>query len=325
MQPLKAFRHFDSQEVKILNRWTVADLEKRGALVPVYEGERVRYLNPGGDGEYFDVPCGRCINCRLDYAKKWSQRCLLEAKCWSENFFLTLTYDDEHLPLSNELGLSSLESDHVKNFLKRLREYYERNYHHVGIRFYLAAEYGDQSMRPHYHLIAFNLPIFDLRYYSKSDLGDVYFNSDIISRLWGFGHVVIGEVTAQSAAYTARYCQKKAYKDIDYQELGISKEFVRMSRRPGIGMPYLEAHARDIYKNDVIYLPGGQLATPCRFFDDRAEQFGIDIEQVKEKRRLASALTTQFNLEQVSVPFWKYMNDLEQSMVKRSKILRRNL
>ena len=94
--------------------------------------------------------------------------------------------------------------------MKRLREYYRSEHNHVGIRFFLGAEYGDTTARPHYHILMFNCPIFDLEYYAKSPLGDVYFNSQTFAKLWQKGHVVIGELTSESAAYTARYCQKKA-------------------------------------------------------------------------------------------------------------------
>lgn len=305
-----------------LHYWTT---DKDGTLRPNLEYDKY------GVADIFDVPCGHCINCRLDYAKKWSHRCLLEAKSWSENFFLTLTYDDEFLTptfdnVTGELLGATLVPKDVTDFLKRLREKYRIEYDHTNIRFYMAGEYGDHTFRPHYHMIAFNLPIFDLKYYSKSPLGDCYYNSDTINSLWGKGHVVIGEVTAQSAAYTARYCQKKAGKEIDYAALGLHKEYTRMSRRPGIGLPYLQEHYESIYANDTIYLPDGKTCTPMRYFDDKAaDLFGVDIESIKERRREVAAITTNFKVDEVSREYYSYLDDLEQECVKRSKILRRNL
>lgn len=284
-----------------------------------------------GTYDVFDVPCGRCINCRLAYAKRWSQRCLLETKSWSENWFVTLTYDDDHLsPVIDAKtgewnGFATLVPKDVTDFLKRLREHYRKEFQHLPIRFYMAGEYGDTTMRPHYHLIIFNLPLFDLKLHSRSPLGDCYYNSDLLSKLWGHGHVVVGEVTAQSAAYVARYCQKKVGKEIDYDAVGIHKEYVRMSRNPGIGLPYLQQNAEKIYENDVIYLPNGQMCTPPRYFDDKAEQFGIDIEEIKRKRLEVAAMTENFKVEQVSRNFYDYLDDLEEDCLKRSKILRRNL
>lgn len=316
----------------ILSRDAFDHYQKSGRVSARFlDTEHTWLINKYGLADIFDVPCGRCINCRLDYAKKWSYRCLLEAKSWSENFFLTLTYDDEFLsPTVNietgELLGATLVPKEVVDFLKRLREKYRTEYNHTNIRFYMAGEYGDHTFRPHYHMIAFNLPIFDLKYYSKSPLGDCYYNSDTIKALWGKGHVVIGEVTAQSAAYTARYCQKKAGKEVDYAALGLHKEYTRMSRNPGIALPYLEQHWQAIYPNDIIYLPDGKTCTPMRYFDDKAaDLFGIDIETIKERRREVAAIATNFRVDEVSREYYSYLDDLEQECVKRAKQLRRNL
>lgn len=72
-----------------------------------------------------------------------------ELPYWNnEAVFLTLTYDDEHLPITGSLVKKDLQ-----NFWKRLRKDYEK-----PIRYYACGEYGDNTMRPHYHAIVFGLP-----------------------------------------------------------------------------------------------------------------------------------------------------------------------
>ena len=44
------------------------------------------------------IPCGRCIGCRLERSRQWAMRCVHEAEMHDENVFVTLTYDDDHLP-----------------------------------------------------------------------------------------------------------------------------------------------------------------------------------------------------------------------------------
>ena len=51
-----------------------------------------------GDSSIVPLPCGQCLNCKLNKAKEWAVRCVLEASLYDENFFVTLTYDDEHYP-----------------------------------------------------------------------------------------------------------------------------------------------------------------------------------------------------------------------------------
>lgn len=51
-----------------------------------------------GDPNYFEIPCGKCIGCRLQHGQDWSGRILMESLCHDNNWFITLTYDDEHVP-----------------------------------------------------------------------------------------------------------------------------------------------------------------------------------------------------------------------------------
>lgn len=328
-RPLKAVRE-KSGKVVILDRSSFDSYQKSGRLSYKGADHTQRYLTDKyGLADIFDVPCGHCLNCRLNYAKRWSQRCLLETKSWSESWFLTLTYDDENLPTvcdysTGEFMAATLVPKDLVLFLKRLREEYRAKYNHMPIRFFLGAEYGDTSFRPHYHLLVFNLPLFDLTYYAKSPLGDCYYNSETLTRLWSKGHCVVGEVTAQSAAYVARYCQKKAGKQVDYDALGIHKEYVNMSRNPGIALPYLQAHYQEIYLDDVIYLPDGQIATPMRYFDTKAEALGVDIESIKLKRILTSSELTNQRVDEVSREYYGYLEDLEKEYAKAAKVLTRN-
>ena len=49
-------------------------------------------------GDRLELPCGQCIGCRLERARQWALRCMHESSLYEENSFVTLTYDDEHLP-----------------------------------------------------------------------------------------------------------------------------------------------------------------------------------------------------------------------------------
>lgn len=58
-------------------------------------------LNERADILYprFDIPCGHCLGCRLDYSRSWAARCVLEMKEHESTYFCTFTYDDLHLPI----------------------------------------------------------------------------------------------------------------------------------------------------------------------------------------------------------------------------------
>lgn len=189
--------------------------------------------------DFQEIPCRRCIECRLAYARNWAMRIVHEASLYKDNYFITLTYDDDHLPtrtifndplalarsdLSSDLHWESqtvgvLESDAISKFMKRLRSLMRREgIKSDGIRFYGCGEYGDQYKRPHYHIILFNCPLPDIYYVGKSSRGKSMYSSRLIERAWTdcdpsfkqlVGRVVVEEVTYDSAAYVAGYALKK--------------------------------------------------------------------------------------------------------------------
>ena len=242
--------------------------------------------------ERFELPCGKCIGCRLDYSRDWALRCVLEARKYSHNYFVTLTYDNDHL-LS-----PALYPAHFTKFIKDLRRYFEYHFGIQGIRFFASGEYGDKSLRPHYHVILFNCAIPDLKPYGSRH-GQRYFVSDILNQIWKRGMVIIGDVSFDSCAYVARYVMKKRKgKDSSswYTERGITPEFVRMSRRNGIGRDYFDENKADIYSHDEIFITDGKKRVmrfkPSRYYDYLYDlEAPEDLARIKEQRRLIGEIT----------------------------------
>lgn len=218
------------------------------------------------------IPCGQCIGCRLEKSRQWAIRCSLESQLYQNSYFLTLTYDDEHLPKSG-----SLVPDDLQKFLKRLRRYVEYHGSDKKIRFFACGEYGDNFLRPHYHAIIFNLDISDLKRFSTSFSGDIYYTSETINQIWKNGYVIIGEVTFESCAYVARYVTKKMTgSQADFYYEGRQPEFVRMSRRPGIGSAWLDQYKSDVYPHDYIVIRDGIKVKPPKYFDKLFESIAPD-------------------------------------------------
>lgn len=171
------------------------------------------------------IPCGKCEGCQVDKANDWATRAALEAQNWHKNAFLTLTYSNEHLPTKRTLQKADLQK-----FWKRLRKTGEQ------IRYIACGEYGPKTLRPHYHAIVFNYWPDDAKFYKKNIVGDLLFTSEKLNKIWGLGYVIVGMVSYESAAYVARYVQKKAFgidKNFNLKH-GRAPEFVLTSRRPGI-------------------------------------------------------------------------------------------
>ncbi len=161
------------------------------------------------------LSCGGCLPCRIKQTSLWKSRQILESYTHDDNSFVTLTYSDENLP---EGG--NLEPDHLKNFIKRLRKALEPS----KIRFYAVGEYGEKSVRPHFHLSIFGMSQFD---------------AGIVEKKWGLGHTLTAEFTPATAAYVCGYIVTKWKNKIrpDPRLGNLTPEFNRQSNRPGIGAP----------------------------------------------------------------------------------------
>ena len=85
------------------------------------------------------VSCKQCKGCRLEYSRQWAMRITHEQSLWLNNIFITLTYDDDHLP---QLGNSTtLVKKDFQDFMKRLRKK-ENRHPNDPIRYYHCGEYG---------------------------------------------------------------------------------------------------------------------------------------------------------------------------------------
>jgi len=226
------------------------------------------------------LPCGQCIGCRIAKVKAWSLRCLHESSMWDYNCFITLTYSEENLPEK-----SSLNKKHVQDFMKKLRSKYkgmkgvmdqETNEIKYPIRYFMCGEYGEKLGRPHYHMALFNFDFLDKVLYQKRGQYNIYI-SENLGKLWTYGFSTIGDVTLESAAYIASYCQKKIlgkwsqvhYARID-KETGemelVQPEYICMSRRPGIARTWYNQYKNDIYPKDYV-MENGKLFRPAKYYD----------------------------------------------------------
>lgn len=274
------------------------------------KGYRARHKNESGkysivfnikDG-YADmpiqVPCGKCIGCRLEYSRQWAIRCMHEASLYENNCFITLTYNNKNLP---EKG--TLVKEHFQKFMKRLR----KKFSEITIRYYHCGEYGSKNMRPHYHACIFNFDFPDREFFKFSNNIPLY-TSKILEELWPYGYSTIGDVTFESAAYVARYIVKKVngkkaeecdpqtglshYEKVN-KETGeieeILPEYTTMSRRPGIAYDWYQRWNKDVYPSDFLVVKGKKMRPP-KYYDGMYEIDNPKEYKKIKKKRLKEAL-----------------------------------
>ncbi|UDN67851.1 replication initiator protein [robinz microvirus RP_147] len=171
--------------------------------------------------------------------------------------FVTLTYSEDKLPLSIG-GIPTLEPTHLTKWLKRFRKtVYPR-----PLRTFHVGEYGDISERPHYHIAVFGLgccsggPV-------QINIKDGKVNKlclcemcSVVRTTWGFGHIMVGSLTAQSSMYIAGYVVKGMTSSQDPRLDGRYREYARMSLFPGIGAHALKPVASAVNVSKRTLPPG---------------------------------------------------------------------
>jgi len=201
------------------------------------------------------VPCNKCPACKKRRVSSWSFRLLQQYKKCKSAHFVTLTYDTQHVPIT-ENGMMTLDFNDLQKFFKRLRKHETSR----KCRYYAVGEYGTRNKRPHYHLILFNAEIDD------------------VLRSWQLGGTPIGSshfgsVTPQSVGYTLKYISKPksvprhARDDRKPERALISK---------GIGINYLTPrmvnwHTSNVSDGVYAILEGGKKIPLPRYYRDKLE------------------------------------------------------
>lgn len=208
---------------KVTDAFDGAEFEKR------YGKRKQKYA-------FIDVPCGKCLACLSRRKQDWMFRLKQELSNSFGSVFVTLTYDEEHLPRSYIGGVPTLVKRELQLFLKRLRKS-----HVTPIRYFAIGEYGPQTYRPHYHLILFNC---------RPDIGGLIHSS------WPNGNIKVDEVSGARVNYICKYvCIGGVDEDLFafLDEHRCERPFMVCSKRPYIGSCFVTpAMERYFLSNDTL-------------------------------------------------------------------------
>lgn len=285
----------------------------------------------------FQLPCGKCIECRLEYARTWAIRAVHEAKMHEHNCFVTLTYDSEHLK-SEKLIYSDwqafakkLRDKIFRDFVaekfgpkywssltplekKQFRKDHKNELSKTNIGIFVTGEYGDEGKRPHWHACIFNWAPNDGIFKYNNHNGDPCYSSKTLSELWGNGICEYGAVTFQSAGYVARYAAKKLShgRDGEHDYEPISKK----SSKNAIGKSFYKKYFENIFDLGSVILPDGTQCSIPRTYErwlakDNPEKFRLYLQRQKTKRLEVASINNAIkekrvrliNEERLKIPF----------------------
>jgi hypothetical protein len=192
--------------------------------------------------------CDQCVKAKL---QDWTVRGVAEASTSGQAFGLDMTYrnnPDGTLPD----GACAFNYEHVKLFMKSLREAYFRKYEARGeIRFLICGERGTRLNRVHWHLILFAKRDMTCLgewtdFYGRELKGPRYKRMDHWS-FWPHGHLVYKPATQATIGYAIKYAMSDRFNLVQaegtsrYSKALVSaSSYFRMSKHPPIGAQFLE-------------------------------------------------------------------------------------
>ena len=210
--------------------------------------------------DFIDIPCRNCPECYAQSRREWISRAVAESQLHDSMIFLTLTYSDDKIPISEMVvedtgeifKHQTLRYRDFQLFMKRLRKYLDDR----KVRFMVCGEYGSRTYRPHYHAILFGVSLDDFglsREHSMNSHGDILYTNEVLERLWSNGYVLGSAANTNTIAYVAGYVAKKSSvvrPKAFFQFSNCVPPFIRGSNRPGLGVPWFD---RNIGCFDSIY------------------------------------------------------------------------
>lgn len=257
------------------------------------------------DNSHSHVPCGRCEFCLERKKSEWTIRITHELKVSFSSYFITLTYDDEHLPTT--YGMPTLNPKDLTLFLKRLRQYNDKVV--LGdlkpkIRYYAVGEYGTKEKRPHYHAI-----IFNLHKKTVENMRDI----------WTAGQIYVGDTERGSIHYVTGYLIDKA----NHENEWIYRPFSRMSK--GLGLSYVAKNAKfhnqseKMVKNSTVTIDGHTHPMP-RYYKDKLFS-GMDKEILKQESIKQADKREKKERKRINKKGYDYNSYMQASVEQRRAII----
>lgn len=305
----------------------------------------------GDPWRYQAIPCRHCYACSLNYSAEWATRIMAEVQKDPEHaYFITLTYDDEHLPIPEKVYYGEDEKAYFENdgtwiegtlvkedfvkFRDRLRKHLDYRGKLFDFKFFGAGEYGETTGRPHYHAILMSCHLDTNQFYGaykKPNQTYETWKSKELEKLWPFGMVDVATCNWQDAAYVARYTAKKWLKSSDpweYYMRGKIQEFITMSKN--IGDDFFKENMDKIYETDSMIQQTVKSKTsivkPGKRCDKLLEEKDPEkYDRIKEHREKIAEMQDKMLKTKSDYTDLERLRIQEEKITKKAKMLKREM
>jgi len=232
-----------------------------------------RSLYPDG----LEVPCGKCLACRVKKRQEWAVRLLHELDSHEDSVFITLTYDNEKLPINERYP--TLKKRDIQLFIKRLRKDLQKE--NRNIKYFFCGEYGEKTERPHYHAIIFGLSLteHDRNYIINNWTYCDWSNNQIKTKSFGIAE-------PDSILYVSKYINKK------FSGTEAEKHYHDKKREPvfrllslGIGKEFAQKNLKQILQQGYITVKGIKQSIPRYYLKKIEETHPKELEELRLKQK----------------------------------------
>lgn len=142
--------------------------------------------------------------------------------------------------------------------------------------------------------------------------------------------MVVGDISWETCAYTARYVMKKVKgigKDV-YEFFNMEPEFVVMSRKPGIGRKYYEDHRSDFEDFGETWISGSRsigVKAPRYFQKIMEMECPEKLEKLKVQNMLCAKLNNDAKLAMTDLSIKELREVEENARLISTKALKREM
>lgn len=258
-------------------------------------GGPLSFTGPRKDGQSYtamQLPCGTCLLCQEEKARQQAVRIYHESMSYMESSFITLSYAPKHEP-----QYGSLHYEHLVKFWKRMRKHLWQK-QRKRLRYYAVGEYGDKSLRPHYHACVFGHAFTDNRIILKTT-PHLLWTCPLLEEWWGLGYVSVGALNFRTARYTASYVTKKLRSKQQYVRTDettgelIPLEQPRSFMSRNLGKKWWEENRHFVSAHDYVVIDGRKQKPPRAYDKWLASINKLPMELIKEQRQLNSTKLSQ--------------------------------
>lgn len=203
------------------------------------------------DGSSQVVRCNKCLACLAYRQGGWLVRLRQEMQDSGGAYFVTLTYDDAHLPMFQPMDLKKppvpcVCKKDIQKLHMDMRKRFQQGFYKddslvpfggktiqidlssfVHFKYYLTSELGPNGKRPHYHGLYFHLP------------QDPFLVENLFRTMWKKGFVMVEPAQTEAAgAYVTKYLINDSFVPFPTEDPYYPRMFSLMSK--GLGKSYLE-------------------------------------------------------------------------------------